>query len=320
MRLRGKSSVDKFKIIRDSIPDGDFIAVFGTSHTSGVCVRGESGEIDRNDIWASLVGEHLGLPVFNASLEGTDNPTMTQMMLDFFELEESSRCKRIINEVRIAEGTFRIGRDLFDSLDTYRRKDFVPQLSNGFDVPKPEFRPEDGDAGGHITIGDKFLSRIPISYNRRKDHIKDQVLNSVIQGDSSMPRDIADAVLSGLVEKMEETIFATMVPFIEDYYQVRTMDQISRMKGIPFNWFCWDTHPYFRDPPDDYRACRNAFKTSTKIFDSEIDYFKKGARYEFQKHWESQGKNFEEVLCDCGHQNEEMHKWISEIIIKELEL
>ena len=150
-------------------------------------------EIDRNDIWACIqcfIGRN------RQSNNDTDDARL-------FDLEESNRCKRIINEVRIAEGTFRIGRDLFDSLDTYRRKDFVPQLSNGFDVPKPEFRPEDGDAGGHITIGDKFLSRIPISYNRRKDHIKDQVLNSVIQGDS-MPRDIADAVLSGLVEKWKK--------------------------------------------------------------------------------------------------------------------
>jgi hypothetical protein len=86
MRLKFRSPSERLKVIQDTIPEGKFIAFFGTSHTSGSCVRDGMGEqIDLSRIWAQQVADHMGLPLFNASNPGIDNDIMIQMMLDFLE-------------------------------------------------------------------------------------------------------------------------------------------------------------------------------------------------------------------------------------------
>jgi hypothetical protein len=323
MRLKFRSPSERLKVIQDTIPEGKFIAFFGTSHTSGSCVRDGMGEqIDLSRIWAQQVADHMGLPLFNASNPGIDNDIMIQMMLDFLDLPESDRCVRVISEIRVAEGTFRLGRDMFNGFTEYRRKEFVPQLTNCFEIPAPEVKAKDGDVTGHITVGDRLMARVPINYNRIDNQsLKDMALNSVIQGGSDVPREYVHDVVSEIVEVVEKYIAPTMSPFIEDFYKIRTMRHLCKLKGIPFNWFCWDTHSQFYDPSTEYRVVKDAFSQVTDIFKVQIKCFDKGAKYSFKEYWEDNlGNDWGQVNCECGHQTEEMHDYVAKKIIKELEL
>jgi hypothetical protein len=102
MRLKFKTREEKLSDLAEFLPDGNFIAVFGTSHTSGICKRGDSEAIAHEDIWASIVGSELNLEVVNASNPGNDNETIIQQLIDFLDMPGVlERCKHIICELRV---------------------------------------------------------------------------------------------------------------------------------------------------------------------------------------------------------------------------
>lgn len=317
MRLKFKTREEKLSDLAELLPDGDFIAVFGTSHTSGICKRGDSEAISHDDIWASIVGNNLGLKVFNASNPGNDNETIIQQMIDFLEIPGASeRCKHIICELRVAEGTTRFGRDLLGSFDILRRAEFVPQLTNSYAGPKIEGKNSDGGLIGHITVADKLLSRLTTSFLKLKKNEQIQLLQTMVldinQPVVSAMHDIVIDILNGFSNY--ENI--SMLPFIKDYNHIRTMSALSRSNGIKFNWFCWDEHAQFSDPSDEYKVVKSAFNQTSDVFQCEIQSLKGSAHTNFVRN--NSNAIFKDTLCECGHQNELFHKFVASSIVQEL--
>jgi hypothetical protein len=320
MRLKFKTREDKLSELSQYLPDGDFIAVFGTSHTSGVCKRGDSEAISREDIWAEQVGAALGLPVFNASMPGNDNDTIVQQMIDFLDVPGArERCKRVICELRIAEGTTRMSRDLLGDFGVFRRAEFVPQLTNCYSVPaKTVVDPEDGGLVGHTTITDKLLVRLPTSFKRQDKKRQYQLLLDMLPDIIDTPAPSMYDVVMDVLDNFINYENISMLPFIKDYNFVKTMNAIWRWNGIPFNWFCWDEHAQFGDPTDDFKVVRSAFKQVTDVFDTEVKLLAGSAHKHCSKSLPSDTK-FSDFNCECGHQNEVMHKFVAEQIIKEIQ-
>ena len=318
MRLGFKSREEKLSELSERFPSGDFMAVFGTSHTSGICKRGDSEAIAHEDIWAEIVGDSLGLPVLNASNPGNDNETIIQQMIDFLEIPgAASRCKHIMCELRVAEGTTRFSRDLLGSFDILRRAEFVPQLTNSYMGPDKEVRSSDGALVGHVTVADKILTRLTTSFLKLKK--KEQM--ELLQG---MVLDINQPVVSSMHDIVLEILHSfsnyenvSMLPFVRDYNYIRTMSALCRGHGIPFNWFCWDEHAQFEDPTEEYKVVKSAFKQTTDVFDTEFPSLDGSAHRHFIRNVKD--IKFSDVLCECGHQNEVFHKFVAERIVRDVE-
>ena len=239
MRLKFKTREDKLSELSQYLPDGDFIAVFGTSHTSGVCKRGDSEAISREDIWAEQVGAALGLPVFNASMPGNDNDTIVQQMIDFLDVPGArERCKRVICELRIAEGTTRMSRDLLGDFGVFRRAEFVPQLTNCYSVPaKTVVDPEDGGLVGHTTITDKLLVRLPTSFKRQDKKRQYQLLLDMLPDiiDTPAPSmyDVVMDVLDNFINY--ENISMSNALLVGKKQSSRREIEVNYFQNVPLN-------------------------------------------------------------------------------------
>lgn len=316
MRLFFKSREQKLADLLAYVPEGDFIAVFGTSHTSGVCKRGDSERIEPDLIWPTLVAEHYGLPVFNASNPGNDNETIVQQMLDFLDLPGvTERCKYIICELRVNEGAFRIGRDIVGEFRPYRRFDWDPQLKNCFAVGPKEVKDSDGGVVGHHTIADKMLYRTTSNFFKMPMDKQRSMIRDIMPDADGMMPDGAFDVISQAVETFNLTENVTMAPFIHDYNHIRTMSKLCRLAGIPFKWFCWDKHSEVDGPSDEYKCVKAAYTQVTDVFETEVSTLVNSATGLFEKGL-PRGETIEAYKCDCGHETEPVHKFVSERIIK----
>ena len=318
MRLKFKTREEKLSDLAEFLPDGNFIAVFGTSHTSGICKRGDSEAIAHEDIWASIVGSELNLEVVNASNPGNDNETIIQQLIDFLDMPGVlERCKHIIGELRVAEGTTRFGRDLFGNLEILRRAEFVPQLTNSYFGPKLEARDSDGGLVGHITVADKLLSRLTTSFLKLKKKEQMQLLQSMVLDVNQPAVGAMHDIVMDILHSFSNYENVSMLPFVKDYNHIRTMSALCRAHNIGFNWFCWDEHAQFEDPTEEYKVVKSAFKQTTDVFDTEVVSLAGSAHKHFVKSLPPDVK-FSDFNCECGHQNEGMHRFVADNIINNI--
>ena len=292
------------------LPEEDFIAVFGTSHTSGNCVRGDSISLDKQDFWTTQVGTILGVPVINFSVSGNDNPNIVQQMTDFLLLERSSNCIQVICETRLAQPAFRISRDLLNDFTDLRRNAFEQQLTSGYD-----WNQSDSEVMfKRNTVDDKLMLRLPNSLLKMGfDFLK----NYVTKLNPSDRYDIDEDVFAKIVEQIEQFdkhTIVTMKLVIEDYQQIKTMASLCKLRDVKFNWFCWDDHSLISNKDVDYRVVKRAFIQTSDIFDVEIPGLEESAMRKFKASINS--TDVTKYKCECGHYNEEVHQFIADAVLE----
>jgi hypothetical protein len=319
MRLKYKTRLEKLDEISNMLPDGKFIAVFGTSHTSGVCKRGESENLALSDYWCKQLSDLTGYPVFNASMPGNDNETIIQQLIDFFDTERSSNAVHILVELRVNEGAFRISRDLIDDFSALRRQEFYPQLKNCHDIGNELFDVSTGTEKAWDTINENFLARIVNVFDRlprleREERIRGMHVQK--EKDYEVAEWKVD-LISDMTESYRDHVSTTMLPYIEDYNRIKTMSALCRAHGVKFNWFCWDEHIEHQKPSTEYRVVKNAFTQVTDVFDTELNGLETSVVTQFNKTL-GMFEKLDKYKCDCGHYIEDVHHYVAQQITKEI--
>ena len=320
MRLKYKTRQQKLEEINQILPQGKFIAVFGTSHTSGVCKRGDTESLELSDYWTSQLSDLTGYPVFNASLPGNDNETIIQQMVDFFDTERSANAVHVLVELRVNEGAFRISRDLIDDFSLLRRVEFHPQLKNCHDVEDQVIDVSTGMKNPWDTINENFLIRIVNKFGDLPRTHRERIVQGMhVRKD--IDYEVADwkvDLITDMSESYRDHVSSTMLPYIEDYNRIKTMSALCRARGVKFNWFCWDEHIEHEKPSTEYRVVKNAFSQVTDVFETELKVLETSVLTQFKKTLGLFEKlnNYE---CDCGHYTEPVHTFVATQISKEIE-
>jgi len=304
---------DTLAELNKQLPEEKFIAVFGTSHTSGNCVRGDKISLEKSDFWTTHVGDVMGTPVINFSVSGNDNPNMIQQMIDFLLLPGSSNCIQVVCETRLAQPAFRISRDLLNDFTDLRRNAFEQQLTSGYDWNDPDITQVKYKRN---TVDDKLMLRLPNSLLKMGfDYLK----NYVTKLNPSQRYDIDPEVFDKIVEQIEQFdkhTIVTMKLVIEDYQQIKTMASLCKLRGVKFNWFCWDDHSLISNKDVDYRVVKRAFIQTSDIFDSEISGLEESAIRKFKDSINS--TDVTKYKCECGHYTEEVHQFIADAVLESI--
>ena len=303
-----KTVDQKLQDINQLLPETDFVAVFGTSHTSGYCERNNEKEINASDYWSENISD---LPVVNFSLIGNNNATMAEQVGEFFTLARSQYCKTVICEVRIGEHTFLASSDIIEEWDELERCNFLPQLSNTYALKNYE------TFGGLFkkfpknTVHDMLLTRVPISLLKLKRKAQENYLKGTHPIHLDELPNYSYKNLHAQMINYDENVKHTMFPFIQDYNMVKLISLLCQIKGVKFHWFCWDENVLADMDDVAYRVVHNAFQKSSKIFDQEVTGLQGSAVENFKKTISDSINNY---MCDCGHYDETVHKFVSEKI------
>lgn len=301
---------DTLDSINELLPEQDFIAVFGTSHTSGNCVREDSTSLDNEDFWSTQVGIIMGIPVINFSVAGNDNANMIQQLTDFLLLDRSSNCVQIICETRLAQPAFRISRDVLNDFTDLRRNQFEQQLTSGYDWNNTDaevmFK--------RNTIDDKLMLRLPNSLLKMGfTYLKDYVTKLNPSDRYEIEEDVYNKIVEQ-IEQFDKHTIVTMKLVIEDYQQIKTMASLCKLRNVKFNWFCWDDHSLISNKDVDYRVVKRAFIQTSDIFDVEIPGLEESAMRKFKASINS--IDVTKYKCECGHYTEEVHQFIADAVLE----
>lgn len=301
--MRGKLPYNKtgagIEDIIQKLPKKPYMAVFGTSHSSGCCEKNGYALLDHNDIWCNVLAKRRELEVVNFSIPGNDNSQMLNQLTQFLDLPGQYRqnCKLIIAESRVGAFQGKFPKDLFtDHKNPIERGGL--QLGGGYDF---RYQTIENELYIHYAIG-----------KVQKDYYK-KILEDSIHPDWQ-PQDISPAMLNMLkdiVRIHELTRVSSEVNFYEDYANINTMRVLSKIGNVPFYWFCWDEKG--KNINTDYVT--KFYERHTDLFEAQILYpnLKRVIRTEV-------GKQFElENQCDCYHNNEVIHAWVADRIDNELE-
>lgn len=307
----------KLEDINQQLPETEFIAVFGTSHTSGYCERNGETELVLDDFWAERLSKYTGLPVVNLSLIGNNNTTMGHQLAEFLLLDRSSNCVQVICETRVGEHVFVISNDTVEDFDDFERKNFLPQLSNVFALKNIENFDGLYKKFPKDTIHDLLQLRAPVTLLKLSK--KDQI-NYIQKSHPGELDDVPNYVFKSIREQIENYdnhVRHTMRPFIEDYNCIKMMSQLCKLRNISFNWFCWDKN-YLRDRRDtNYDVVHRAFRLTSDVFDREVSGLSGSVMDHFEKTIDE--TKLKEYKCDCGHWDERVHDYVAKNISEALD-
>ena len=300
--------------ILSKVPDGDYITVFGTSHTHGACRRHTADQsvdisylLDASDVWINQVATRLGLGVFNISTPGNTNKNQVRQMIDFFSLPSDviARCKAIIVEPRVQDPHGRLGIDLIQSMDISDVLLYSPIINSTALTVLPDSRQTWAD-----RLFMTFVS--PISVSKTPDEYAAEEVSRHSHDKYACPS--AVKLVSDYMDVYTRTHAISMSHVIDNFDDIRTMKALSDLAKIPFAWFCWDSIDVLSD--SDYDTCEVIFAKTSSIFDARIDQFKRGSMDHYIKLYGEEALNLRR--CDCGHRDESYHKWISDIVYDHL--
>lgn len=287
--------------IIDCLPDGDFIAVLGTSHTTGICKRGEFEKIDNGDRWTEQLELLLGMPVINFAIPGNYNAYMVQQLIDIVELPGvKERCKMIIVESRRGNLAGLYYFDIFADVD--HRKEYMNRhIASGHHI--------DSRSWVDMYVG----VYTPIKANRT-DYCEHLVRNSNKEVfDFFVPPEAVET-MEKAVQATAETYCTSVQPVVEDLTDIRTMRTIANLAGIPFRYFFWDpVKTAHTVGTDDVIAL---FNTMYNLDDNRIAGLADTINQSFIA--EHSKEEWIEAECECRHRDEKVHKWVAEKIYKEI--
>lgn len=291
--------------IIDVIPDGDFIAVFGTSHTHGCCEKGEYTHLATDDMWANIVSRNLDIPVFNVAIPGNTNDVIVQQMIDFLSLpkEVIARCKNVIAEVRVGETGGSFSADLV--------RDFVvddiainPIITCGTDF----YNIQERIVHWYETIYIQYVN--PDSINMNPRHQATELTENAQINESDYVPQAAINLVESLIATHFKTNATTVNPLLTDYSNIRIMKQLFDSADIPFSWFCWDKCDYLSS--DDYASCKDIYMQTSTIFDANVTELSESVTGTYELFFGYDAlKNRE---CDCGHFDEQVNHFVADMI------
>jgi len=294
--------------ILDKVPKGDFIAVFGTSHSYGRCENIENSIdvdlLDENDMWVFSLGKKLGLEVFNISTCGNYNINMVRQMIDFFELPEevTSRCKLIIAEPRVGDTAGIMCTDIIEEPDV-SDEILNKVITNSYafmELGKSRYIWEN-------TLNAQFTN--PISERISTEAYARRLINNVGHYEDDICPPLVLKNVTNYIDNHMYTSSISMAPLLRDFDNIRTMTQIAKMAKIPFMWFCFDSH-WVLDI-EDRNLCENVFMKTSDIFDARIPKLELGVSAEYELRFGTD--KLQESACNCGHYNKTVNDWVADI-------
>lgn len=254
-------------VINSRLPDEKFIAVFGTSHSSGACDRGgDDLFINNEDVWATQLAEKMGVKVVNFSVPGTTNTFLMLRLMEFLQMEKSKNCTHVFFENRFAEMALELSFDKSpfhpSTLMTYYETGLVA-LGNEVGISKftidnlvPDYYSNDREKQKFHniikSIENVFFWRIPLvsSDERLRETLNKHRSTFETEISALIPEDQRDTAWDEFVENIVKykTVFRTLhhgglTLKTRDLVSLASAGMMVKARGINFNWFCWDTKP-----------------------------------------------------------------------------
>jgi len=309
---------DFMKQLNDSLPDTDFIAVFGTSHTYGACLKNNIDQkvVANHDIWINIVGKYLGMPVVNFALEGNVNTVILSQIIDFLKLPKSKLCKRVFLEIRLGELVIRMSSDIAGG-PPYSENETLPKISD-LSVSKHSQDTFSGYYPGVARVRSSnhhYIWRLGIPHDTE---IFNRKLKStlVAPGYWETDEDIPPLFIKRINEykdMMMEMYFGQDIHYIDDWGFIQTMITLLKARDIECLWFCWDGVPV--KSSDHYTTLLDAYDQTMDIKKYMVKDMQWGAAIAHRD--ENDGKVMH--LCDCDHRDENFHRWIAHKICTQIE-
>lgn len=281
------------------IPEGKFIAVFGTSHTKGCCELNnrEVTHIDREYIWPSIVADGLNYPYVNFAVPGNTNELMVQQIIEFLELPNvKERCVLVLAEVRLGDisGSFPV--DMFT-------EDF-PNLGITGSLL----------AGGYCPDWHSALNCPFVPKPQDDDYVKNLLININEKWEKYDPPQSAIDELRNVIDTHIKTALTTSSKALNDWLYIRTMRALIETNNIPFRFFMWDQLKVSNTPF--YRYLDSFIQEKFNIKANAIQLLLPNVNEIAPR---TMGKDiWHTTECECGHRNHVVHEWVANEIIEEL--
>lgn len=260
------------------LPSEPFTAVFGTSHSYGCCVQGESHFVDDDDLWLNRIGRK----VVNFSQPGTDNMSLLQCLQDFIKLPNSKYCDTIICEVRIADRQFVVPADLLldsTSPDNHwmNQKAFS---NNALAETKPWIS---------RSWNMHFFKKFPLAFS----HVKPSKLAEIIGTEDKMPN---------YYSEFNKTRFTSVEPAWTDLLLIRAMKTISELADKKFYWASWDQYKFYDS--EEFKFAMQRVNDDSGLFEESC----------ISTAFRGDIGVAETEQCECGHQTGEFHKKVASMV------
>lgn len=286
--------------LSELIPDGEFIAIFGTSHTRGCCElnNAEVTHIDNEYIWPELVAKQLGYPCVNFAIPGNTNQVIVQQIIDFLEiLDDKSRCKLIICEVRFGDIAGRYFFDLFAD-----------------DYHLPEIKPRPFLSAGLTTR--HWLDEVSGSFVPKtgKDYVESLVRNSTPEFMDYVPKTAVN-LLQEIIDVYMKSALSSSELVVNDLLEVRAMRAMVETANIPFRYFHWDKNK-ITENSEYYKKIETTIEKMYNLKRSNIVSLMPNVND--SAYAELGNEVWHQSECECGHRNHTIHAWVANKIIEEL--
>jgi hypothetical protein len=316
------------------IPDENFICVLGTSHTWGQCEEGGRERIRDGEIWIDLLSEKLGIKVLNLSFPGNFNESILHQLCFLSKIDKfKNNCKMVLVEGRFMENNIPLDyhniqwksgkkfsvKDRFEKIRTSPNNPIsnrcVPWMWNLHRGSRPDLIDH-----SLFTIGERAPCNFgsAFSFDRNVDYFIDR-----IQSYNALIEDISPTTIN----KKRAPELARYMGDIYQYYSYgqshiqqdcihyQSMIDLCNLMNIEFRWFCWDYYmhdPYFTNT-EEMEFSIGEISKSYELFEKDIPTLRGGGTYAYVIDTEESPPD-----CDCSHQTEPFHKWISDKIFEEL--
>lgn len=285
------------------LPAEPFIAVFGTSHTSGVCRQGDKPALDKSQFWTDIISRNTGIRVVNFSIPGNTNATMLEQIISLLEQPGWKNCKMIIAEIRWMDTQMSICHSVFAPFNSNRKELMIPSLWGGHDHNQEWWR--------QVTYSNIAMSKMSHAYAERIVHT---AMN--LPSNESAPTPAVDMLVEGsiAVSKITHTGHQQL---IDDIRSIRAMAAIATTHAVPFLWFNWTYMSLASHDNPDVVVLKEIFKKTTRVFDSMTESLYPSVEAAYVKEFGASG--WRDTLCDCRHNNEEIHAFVAERISPEIQ-
>lgn len=293
-----------YDTLLSKIPDGDFIAVFGTSHTAGCCEieNGKYTHIKQEYTWSHQVTQALNMSYVNFAVPGNTNQIITQQIIEFLELPNvKERCKLVLVEARFGDISGEYWFDLF--------ADYYNEGHGACAIPKIHLLGGAWEPSWRSKISGQFVPKA------KKDYATELVR-------SCNPDDFGEYVPEPAVEQMQQIIevyckkaLSSCENMVRDLLEIRTMRALCESNNIPFKYFMWDMNKisyssvYYSQIKEVLDALYDIERNSIKNLYPNVNEV--GPKILGTEVWDT-------TDCECGHRNHVVHEFVANEIIEEL--
>jgi hypothetical protein len=314
-------------------PDEPFILLFGSSHSTGICRRGDSNRIDRDREWGRQLESKSGIKVVNLSFPGINNHSIQAQIIDIYNVQGFKNCIGAVLEMRVSESilSWGVDRELWDRREETSAKKNKP-ISHKFSTSLNRsyyFNNENKVYRGHGQSSNVFDS---VFYLRtgvvsddtwQKQLVENQLQNHMEWANQSDENFVAPAKIKDWVAYMKlhrDLNLKNSVDLINSLSQIHGCIKLLESNGVPAWWFCWDEWGHNSKSMTQFLI--------EKIFESsDVMHSALTGFYDLDKGNFGATKSFVEIYgidrirqleCECGHLTEEFHDWVADQVYNEI--